>query len=256
MAGAHEITADTALDALHHRAGVGRYDRGLLRIALVSAAPAIILHDGDGRREAPVDAGRRRLRRGCRADAADEVGVARGAERDVVRKQRRANDVVGAVHRVGAPDDGHDRATVAALHRRVVEGIEQFQPLGCGRELVIVGGRVAAIQDRAELVRLQILRRDRGDVDLDQLPDLVLDAHPAEHRVDARLDLGIALALHRQRGPLTRMCHRGRTNLTGILRRQRRTTGKQTRNHSQLHRPHSFLPDAPNCDALLFFQIN
>ena len=205
MARLHEVLPDRALDALDHLAGIGGDDRRVFGIAFVGAAPAVVLHHRDGRREAPVDAGRRGLCGGDRADLLDQRWIAHRAKADVMREQRRADDIVGAVDRVGAPDHRHHRTTVRALDRGVVEGVEQLEPFRRGGEFVAVGRRIAAVEDRAELVRLEILGRDAGDVDLDELADLVLDAHLGEDRGDARLDLGVALQLHWQHRPLLGM---------------------------------------------------
>ena len=197
MAGRHEVLTDRALQPFDHLSGIGLNDLWLFRIAFVGPTPAVVLHHRHRRREAPVDAGRRRFRRGRRADTPDQRRVARRAKADIVREQRRADDIVVAMHRVGAPDDRHDRPPIAALHRRVVERVEQLQPFRGRGEFIAVGRRIAAVEDRTEFVRLEVLGRDRGDIDLDQLADLILHAHPLQDRVDPCLDLRIAFQLHR-----------------------------------------------------------
>ena len=213
MAGRHEVLTDRALQPFDHLSGIGLDDLRLFGIAFVGPTPAVVLHHRHRRRETPVDAGCRRFRSGRRADAPDQRRVARRAKADIVREQRRTDDIVVAMHRVGAPDDRHDRPPIAALHRRVVERVEELQPFRGRGEFVAVRRRIAAIQNRTEFVRLEVFWRDRGDIDLDQLANLILHAHPLQDRVHPRLDLRIAFQLHRQRRPQLWVRDSGRSRL-------------------------------------------
>ena len=215
----HEVRgAGGSLQPFDHRARIVGNDRRCLRIAFVGAAPAVVLHDRKRRREAPVDPGRGGLGRGRRADAADEAGVVRVAEPDVVRKQRRSDDVVVAVDGVGAPDHGNGRPAVGARHRRVPERIRQRQPVARRRGFVVPGRGVAAVEYRAEFHGAQIVRRHAVDIDLDDLRDLVLDRHRGEQCRDPSLDRRIArrrLDLRPCGGMRGRCLRRGRRRLRG-----------------------------------------
>ena len=102
MAVLDAVAAGLALQPLDHRAGIAAHQCRILRIALIGAAPAIVLRHGQRRSERPVDPRRGRLRRGRRADPPDQVGIMRRAQRAVVREERRANDVVVAMDGVDA----------------------------------------------------------------------------------------------------------------------------------------------------------
>ena len=75
--------------------------------------------------------------------------------------------------------------------------------------VVAVRPRIAAVENRAEFVGFHVPGRDRADVDLDQLADLVLQRHAPEQLVDPRLHLGITLELHREGRPGGGVRHRG-----------------------------------------------
>ena len=85
------------------------HERRVLSEALVAAAPANILRHGERRRESPVDARRCDRFGGGRADAAHELGVMRGAETDVVRKDHCADDVAVSVHGIDAEQQRNGR---------------------------------------------------------------------------------------------------------------------------------------------------
>ncbi|MNE55842.1 hypothetical protein D3C80_1507060 [compost metagenome] len=92
-----------------HRPGVGRADFRMLAIALIGPPPTIIARDRQGGAKGPVGArGRDLLGRGF-ANAPDQVGVTRGAEADVVWKERRPHDVIVSMNRVDAEHEGHRR---------------------------------------------------------------------------------------------------------------------------------------------------
>jgi hypothetical protein len=67
------------------------------------------------------------------------AGIVRRAEADVVREDRRADDVRVAVHRVGAPDHRDADAAVGGVDRGGVERVGRLEPLRRGREVVAAG---------------------------------------------------------------------------------------------------------------------
>src|SRR5690606_13272667 len=167
--------AGLALQAFHHGAGALRHRLRVLRVALVGAAPAHVLRHRHGRGEGPLHAGGAGLDRGDLADPALQLDVAGRAQADVVREQGGADHVALAVHGVDAPDDRDRLAAAGGVHRRLPEGVGQLQPLF--RPGVVLAARIgaAAGEDRTEAVLAHVLRGDRGDVALDDLPDLLLD---------------------------------------------------------------------------------
>ena len=176
------------LQSLDQRCAHARDELRVFGIAFVGAAPAIVARHGDGGGEVPVDPGRLDLQRGGGADAADEVGVAGRTQADVVREDRRADDVGVAVDRIGAPDGGN--GGLAAGERPGRSGphlVGEAQPFGGGREFVAVGAAVAAVEVAAEAVALHVLGGEGIDLRLDELRDLALEAHARNQVGDARI---------------------------------------------------------------------
>jgi hypothetical protein len=116
-----------ALDAEDHLAGIVADDGGVFGIAFIGPAPAIVARDGQGRAERPVEAGGRGLERGRLADPADQLGIVRRAQRDVVREEGRADHIVVAMDGVDAK---HQRDVRAArtLRRAFAEGPRGVDP--------------------------------------------------------------------------------------------------------------------------------
>ena len=173
--------AKFALQAEGHRSGVGGGDLRILGVAFVAAAPTHVARHRQGRAEGPVGAGDGHLLGGGLADPPDQVGVARGAQADVVRIEGGADDVVVAVHRVDAEQDGDRGVARSGLGGDGAEGPGQLDPFLRRRPIVAIGAGVAAGQDGAERIAPQVVRGDRADVALDGLADLLLQAH-ARHQ--------------------------------------------------------------------------
>ena len=179
-AGDQALGRRRALQPAQSRADIARHQRRVRRIALVGAAPAVILRHGHGGRKRPVKPGHADLGGGGRTDPFDQRRIVRRAKPDVVRKQRGADDVRMAVHSIGAPDHRNADAAIALVDRGMPIGIGQLQP-GGGRSLVIATGpAVAAIEHRAEVIAVHIFRRGAADIALHHLADLFLQRHPRD----------------------------------------------------------------------------
>ena len=147
----------------------------------------------------------------------------RGAEPDIVREERRAIDIVVPVDRVGAPDHRHlDRHV--GRHRRAVIVVGQLQPVADAGVHVHARPGAAAVEDRAEIIAADIVGRDRADVGLGHLPDLLLERHSGDDRADARFDRGLGRTAA---GTAARGQSRGRRLARGQQRRER------TQDHSR-----------------------
>ena len=70
----------------------------------------------------------------------------------------------------------------------LVEVVGQLQPVVDARVHVHARPGAAAVEDRADIVVADVVRRDRADVGLGHLPDLLLERHASDDRADARLD--------------------------------------------------------------------
>jgi hypothetical protein len=157
------------------------------RIAFIGPAPAVILRHRDRRRERPFLTGGADLGSGGRADPLDQRRVAHRAKADVLGEQRRADDVAVAMHRIGAPQDRDADATLRRVRRRRPEPVGEFQPLR-GRGVVVTARPgVAAVQYGADVIPPHFLRRDVGDVGLEDLADLFLQRHALQQVGDAGL---------------------------------------------------------------------
>ena len=181
VGGQEAFRAGGPLQTSEHAFGEGADDGRIFGVALVGAAPAVVAHHRQGRREGPVDAGGRNLRRGRRADPLQQGGVAGGAETDVVREDGGAEDVVVAMHGVRAPQHGY---AGGGRQRRLVMGVGQAQPIAHRGALVAVRPRTAAVQHRPQRVFAGVVRREIGDLPLQHLADLRRQGHGGEQAAD------------------------------------------------------------------------
>ncbi|MNV30982.1 hypothetical protein D3C71_1222710 [compost metagenome] len=159
-------------------------------VAFVGAAPAWIVRYRQGRREHPVDTRRAHRVGGGLADPLDQRGIAGRAQADVVREQRGAVDVVVAVHRIGAPDHRDRRACIGGQRGRAVR-IGQLQPLRHRGVLVHARPGAATIENRADVVLADLIRRDHLDLGLGHLTHLLRQRHLRHDLPHARLQCGI-----------------------------------------------------------------
>ncbi len=214
------------LQAAHHRRGIRTHEFGRLRIALVGATPTVVARHGDARGEDPVKARRGSLHRRCRANSAQQLRVVRGAEGDVVRKDRGACDVAVAVHGIDPEHHRNRHVARARFDRHRTIGPGRVDPGPGARP---IGGaewrRIAAGQHRTERVAAQVTRRHARNVALDHLADFLLEAHPREQATDEGLGLRIHEAMGRPRRPA---CGIRDTALGGCIREGR--TQQQGRN--------------------------
>jgi hypothetical protein len=215
-----------ALKPAQHGADIASDERRIGRIALVGAAPAIILRHGDSRGECPVDPGDADLACGHGADAFDQIGIMRRAERDIVRKQRGADDVGMAVDGIGAPQNRNADAARRPIGRGGPIGIGEAKPVLRGGLVIAARAAVAAIEHRAEVIAAHIVGRGAADVALHQLADLFLQRHARQKlgyvRFCARI-AGYGVAVCR---PDRRMRGAGRFRL-GRLRHGERCEDKR-----------------------------
>jgi len=172
-----------ALEAVDGRLHL-RDEARILAEGLVRAAPAVVARHADARREGPLRPGGPRLLGGDMLDVAHEVRVARGAEADVVREDRRAVHVAVAVHGVDAVED---RDVQAGGERGALVAVDHVRPRGRG---VRGRHRPAAGQDAAQVV-VGDLRRVGVDVrplGLRHLADLLGQRHLGEPLVGDRVE--------------------------------------------------------------------
>ena len=206
----HELAAaGGALQARYHRVRVGRDQCRVLGVTLIGAAPAHIADHRDRRRKGPVNAGGGDFLGRCLPDPLDQRRIVGCAQPDVMRKHRRTADACVAVHGIDAEQDGYRRMRRGSIrHRRAVERIHQLKPVPGAGAHIVARCRIAAGQDRTELVLAQIVRFDRADIGLDQLADFLLAAHAGDELIDQMSDLRIDCAWQAGCRPLERMNHR------------------------------------------------
>ncbi len=232
-----------ALQPADHGGGVGGHDLGIFRIALVGSAPAVVPHHGQGRSERPVHAQRPHLLGRGRADPADEVGITRRAQADIVREERGSVDVVVAVHGVGGPHHRDADAAIGRIDRGVVIAIDHLQPVGDRGVLVAARNRAAAVLDAADVVAAHVVGDDRLHLRLQGLADLFLDAHPGEHGLDPRLHRRILANRAVGLGPEGGMNDRRGGGINGKRRRGQQSSQEQAQDGGLQHR--GFVPAGP-----------
>ena len=223
----HVVVAEVALQPAHVGARIRAHQRTVAGKTFVGASPAGVLRHGERRREHPFDAGGAHRPGGRRADRFDQGRVVRRTQADVVREHRGPEDVVVPVHGVDAPDDRHlDRRV--GRHRRIVVAVGQRQPVPDPGVLVSAGPGAAAIEYRADVVFRHLGRRDRLDLGLRHLADLLGEAHARHDFSHARFQrrIGWQSALDRRPVRIVRrlrqaMAEGWRRRRSGVLRRCR-----------------------------------
>ena len=170
------------LQGVHEPPRAGGDDRRILRVTLVGPPPVGVAGHRQGRREGPVHPAGQHLPRRDPGDAFHQPGVAGGAETDVVGEDRGAEDVAVAVDGVDAVEDGDRPPLQAPGRRRLPELVGHGDPVG--RPVRSRGGAAAA-EDGAQVVAPDLRRGDAQTLGLGHLPDLLLQAHPAEQALHA-----------------------------------------------------------------------
>ena len=178
LGGCHCIgrTCKVALQSGDEGSGILAHQRRVRGVALVAAAPAVILHHRQCRREHPVDAGGADLRPDHRADLTDQCCIVCGAQTDVMRENRCATHDAVAVHGVRAPD----QRNLGRHVRRQGGGMVQprrFTPLLKGGEAGAERLRIRAVQNPAQIIAAHIIRRRRTDIRLGHLADFLCHRH-------------------------------------------------------------------------------
>ena len=100
------------LQTANHRAGIFGNNRWVRGIALIGTAPTEILRHSHGGRKSPFLPRYANFFRGRYADLLDQRRVAHRAKANIVREQRRADDVRVTVYGVCAPDQRNAYASV------------------------------------------------------------------------------------------------------------------------------------------------
>ena len=115
---------------------------GSSRKALIGSAPAIVAHHGQGRREVPVDPGRRPSRWAVTSPMRRISSGSRVAPRPIFcGKDGRSDDVRVAVHRVDTPHQRDALAIPIGSIRRIPERVGQLQPVRRRRLFIAPGER-------------------------------------------------------------------------------------------------------------------
>ena len=192
--------AASPLDAVDECGSIACRDRRVLAEAFISPPPAVIARDRDRWRKGPVEPGDAHLDCGDLPDPFDQRGVPRRAEADIVREQRRADDIVMTVDRVRSPHHRDARQVAVRAHRRIIIGVGRRDPRRCRAEFIAAGRRTAAVEDRAQMISRDVIGGRAADIALDDLADLLFERHRRDQRVDSLLDRGLGGASG-QNGP-------------------------------------------------------
>ena len=168
------IRTKHALQAFNDAGRIGGDNLRILAEAFIGASPAAVARDSDCGGEGPVMACHAQFGRGDACDLSHEVRIAHGAEPDIVGKERAADNVVVAVDGIDAPDDGDGDFHPFRIDGCHIIGINCRDPFISGAVLLAIGTGIAAAQHGAEPVFLDLFRRDRSVVGLNDLADFLL----------------------------------------------------------------------------------
>ena len=132
--------------------------RRVFGIAFIGSTPAIILGNGNGRREVPVNAGHFDLDGRNVSNPAHEVCVASRAESDIVREDRGAHNIGMPVHSIRAPNGRDHRFITRKWRGRCVPHfLGKREPFPSGCEFVTARASIAAIEVAAEPISLHVI---------------------------------------------------------------------------------------------------
>ena len=186
---AHALRAHhtPTLQPPHDPARIPAHHPRILRIALVRPPPAWIPRHRQRGRKGPIHPRRPHLARRDPPDPLDQVGVAHGAQPDVVREDRRAQHIGISVNRVHAIEERDRQVVVVLLHRRGPVGVVHGHPVG---RAVVPRARAAAAEHRADVVPLHLGGADVNSFRLRHLADLLVHGHPREEFPHSLPDVG------------------------------------------------------------------
>jgi hypothetical protein len=144
-----------------------------------------ILRHGDARRERPADARAGHFLGGHAFGPFDQLGIVRGAQPDVMGKNDRAINVVVAMHRVNAVEQGNLQA---GLPRLGLEAADQVQP--CAGRIPVRRIGIAAAQHRTQKIVFDVrLVCQRRGIHLHQLADFFIQGHLGQQGFGLFLDV-------------------------------------------------------------------
>ncbi len=177
-----------SLDAGDHGRSVLGDDLRVFGIAFVGPTPAVVAGDRDRRRERPVHADGAHLGGGGRADTMDQFRIVRRAQADIVRIKGGAENVVVTMDGIRRPDHRDDDLVALGIDRGFVIWLDQIDPVLDAGVLIAAWDRASTIFDAADMVSGDLVRRDRLEFGLDDLPDLFLDRHLLKECVNLAFD--------------------------------------------------------------------
>ena len=191
--------------------------RRILGVTFVGSSPADILRDGHAGAEGPLNSRGAHFFRRDPPDPFDQRGIAGAAKTDVVGEHHRALHVAVAVYGV---DPVQDRDAQAGLQRFALDTVVQIGPSlnTVVRLSVHLGVGIAAAQHRADEVLLHVpdVLEHGSILRLGHLPDLLVEGHLGEQRLDLRV-IG--------RKPFWCRCRRSHLN-----RQEERAEGREAKN--------------------------
>ena len=168
-----------ALKSLHHFAAIVIDDGWIFGIALIRASPTVIPHNGQRRREGPVNPGRGNFFGRGNANRLDQRRIIGGPQPDIVRKQGRSIHVAMPMHRVSAPQNRNlGRCLLSCrIYGGVIVAVRQTHPRRSRRMFIIIRPRSAAIQHGADKILRHLSGRNACDFRLNHLPDFFFHRH-------------------------------------------------------------------------------
>ncbi len=184
QAGRDALVAQVALQTLYEGRSKASHESGVLGAAFVSATPAPVPGHGEGGRKGPINPGGQHLPRRGAADPAHQVRIVDRPKIDVVGKDRCPAHITVAVNGIYAVQDGNGETARALGHGGGPVGIVHGDPIAWA---VVPGAGAAPAQHRPYMVVSHLLWSDHQPLRLQNLPDLLHEAHLLDEAFNERM---------------------------------------------------------------------
>ena len=163
-----------ALHGLNHTTCKFLDQNRIRTVGLIGPSPPGVERDRQCGSEDPVDTCGTHLLGSRFSDRSGQLRITNRAQRDVVRKNRGANDIVVAMDGIGTPYDRDARVALRRIDGGLVVAVRKIQPTLHRGILVLVGKRTTAVQHATQTIFADIIRCDVLNLALNHLGDFLL----------------------------------------------------------------------------------
>ncbi len=184
QAGRDALVTQVALQTFYKGRGKASHESRVFGAAFVGATPAPVPGHSEGGREGPIDPGGQHLPRRGAADPPHQVRIVDRSKVKVVGKYRRPAHIAVPVNGIYAVQDGNGEAARALGHGGGPVGIVHGDPIA---RAVVPGAGAAPAQHRPYMVVSHLLWSDHQPLRLQNLPDLLHEAHLLDEAFNERM---------------------------------------------------------------------